>query len=105
MTVNPLVIAGAGVPGAADSYWSALKSLSTPGTDEKTLVPEVGWIQVIAVAAISFVIMTDDSPATFTTILAANTAGMIWSDGSNIFVNKSTGGAGNATYYVLQHKP
>jgi len=105
MTVNPLVIAGAGVPGAPDSYWSALKSLATAGSNAKTLVPEIGWIQAIAVAAISYVIMTDDSPATFTTILAANTAGMVWSDGSNVFVNKSTGGSGNATYYVLQHKP
>lgn len=104
MAVNPLVIEGAGLPGAANSYYSVEKSLSTPGTNAFTLVPEVGWIMVVAVSAIAWAIKTVVTP-TYVTLIAANTPGMTWSDGTNIFVTKSSGGAGNALYFVLQHKP
>jgi hypothetical protein len=46
--------------------------------------------------------MVDDSPATFVTVLAANTAGMVWSDGSNLY---AAGASGNARYFVLASKP
>lgn len=105
MSVNPLVIEDAGLPGEANSYYSAQKSLSTAGTGAYTLVPEIGWIQAIAVSAISWNLRTDDSPATYAIIIAANTPGLIWSDGTNVFVSKSSGGAGNALYFVLQHRP
>jgi hypothetical protein len=104
MAVNPLVIEDAAVPGAANSYYSAQKSLSTPGTNAFTLVPEIGWIQALAVANIVWALRITTSP-TYVTLIPANTPGMVWSDGTNIFVSKTTGGAGNALYYVLQHKP
>jgi len=104
MAVNPLVIKGAGVPGAADSYYSAQKSLSTPGTNAFTVVPEIGWIQVLAVANITWNIRVTTVPA-YSIIVPANAPGMVWSDGTNIFVSKTTSGAGNALYFVLQHRP
>jgi len=91
---------GAGVPGAADSYYSEEKSLTV--VSPRTLVPEVGFIMVVAVSGVSFQLMIDESPATFVTVLAANTAGMVWSDGSNLY---AAGASGNARYFVLAHKP
>jgi len=97
---NQLVIAGAGVPGAADSYYSEEKSLTvvSPGT----LVPEVGFVMAVAVSGVSYALLTDVSPATYVTVLAANTAGMVWSDGSNLYAR---GASGTARYFVLAHKP
>ena len=105
MTINPLVIEGAAVPGQPDSYYSAEKTLATAGGGAKTLVPEVGWIMTVPTADVSYLIQTVDSPATYVTLIAANTAGMIWSDGTNIFTSKSSGGAGSAKYFVVGHKP
>lgn len=104
MSVNPLVIKGAGVPGAADSYYSVEKALALAGGGAKDLVPEVGWIMVVAVANVSYLIRTVVTP-TYVTLIAANTPGMLWSDGTNIFASKSSGGAGTANYFVLQHRP
>jgi hypothetical protein len=97
---NQLIIEGAGVPGAPDSYYSEEKSLVV--TSPRTAIPEVGFIMVVAVSGISFQLRTDDSPETFVTVLAANAAGMLWSDGSNLF---ATAGSGTARYFVLGHKP
>ncbi len=105
MAVNPLVIVDAGVPGADNSYYSAQKALSTAGTGAKTLVPEIGWILVVPTANVSYLIRTVVAGPTYVTVVAANTAGMIWSDGTNIFASKSTGGAGSAAYFVVGHKP
>lgn len=97
---NQLVLKGAGVPGAPDSYYSAEKSLVV--TSPRTLVPEIGWLMVVAVSGISYTLQTDISPATFVTVLAANTAGMLWSDGTNLY---ATAASGTARYFVLAHKP
>lgn len=106
MSVNPLVIEDAAVPGAANSYYSAEKTLTLTGGGANDLVPEIGWILVVAVSAVSYLIRTDDgSPEVFITLVAANTGGMIWSDGTNIFASKSSGGAGSASYFVVAHKP
>ena len=61
MAVNPLVIEDAAVPGAANSYYSAEKTLVTAGTNAHNLVPEVGWIMFEATAATTVSIRTDDS--------------------------------------------
>jgi hypothetical protein len=97
---NQLIIEGAGVPGAADSYYSDEKSLTVHSP--RTLVPEVGFIMVVAVSGVSFQLMVDESPAMFVTALAANTTGTVWSDGSNLY---AAGASGNARYFVLAHKP
>jgi len=101
---SQLIIQGAGVPGAADSYYSQEETLSATGS-AYTLVPQIGFIMVVAVANLSYVLQTvDASPPTYVTVLAANTAGMVWSDGTNLFVNNSSTTA-NARYFVLAHKP
>ncbi len=98
---SQLIIEGAGVPGAPDSYYSEEKSLTV--VSPRTLVPEVGFIMVVAVSGVSYVLQTtDDSPPTFVTVLAANTAGMVWSDGSNLY---AAGASGTARYFVLAYKP
>ena len=98
---NQLVIKGAGIPGAADSYYSEEKSLVITGP--RTVVPEIGWILVVAVSGVSFTLLTDDgSPEVYTTVLGANLAGCLWSDGTNLF---ATASSGTARYFVLAHKP
>jgi hypothetical protein len=97
---NQLIIEGAGVPGAADSYYSLEETLTV--VSPRTLIPQVGFIMAVAVAGVSYQLMVDDSPATFVTVLAANAAGMVWSDGSNLY---AAGASGNARYFVLAHKP
>lgn len=102
---NQLVIKGAGIPGAPDSYYSELKTLSVAGSG-KTLVPEIGWILPVPTANMSYVLLTDDttSPPTYTTVEVANTGGALWSDGTNLFIaNAST--ENDATYFVLAFKP
>ena len=91
-----LVIKDAGVPGAPDSYYSAEKALASSGDDASppvagyTLVPEIGFIFFADLpATLSVVIRTDDSPATFVTLIAAGAQGQVWSDGSNIFIANS----------------
>ncbi len=104
--VNPLVIEDAAVPGAANSYYSVQKALTLTGGGAFDLVPEIGWILIVPTSAVSYSIRTDDgSPEVFVTLVAANAGGMIWSDGTNIFASKSSGGAGAAAYFVVAHKP
>jgi hypothetical protein len=97
---NQLVIKGAGVPGAPDSYYSEEKSLTV--VSPRTAVPEIGWILVVAVSGISYTLQTDISPATYVTVLGANLGGCLWSDGTNLY---ATAASGNARYFVLAHKP
>jgi hypothetical protein len=97
---NQLIIEGAGVPGAADSYYSVEESLTV--VSPRTLVPQVGFLMIVAVSGVSYQLMVDESPATFVTVLAANTAGMVWSDGSNLY---AAGASGTARYFVLAHRP
>jgi|SRR5882672_9737374 len=101
---NQLVIKGAGIPGAADSYYSQEETLSAIG-GAKTVIPQIGWLLVVAVASISYQLPVDDaSPPTYVTVLAANTAGAVWSDGANLVASNS-GGTANARYFVLAHRP
>lgn len=101
---SQLIIEGAGLPGQPDSYYSEEKTLSATGS-AKTVIPEVGFIMVVAVANLSYVLrVTPESPETFVTVLAANTAGMVWSDGTNLFVSNSSTTA-DARYFVLANRP
>ena len=98
---SQLIIEEAGLPGDPNSYYSEEKSLVV--TSPRTLVPEVGFIMVVAVSGVSYTLQTgDDSPPVYTTVLAANTAGMVWSDGANLY---ATAASGTALYFVLAHKP
>jgi hypothetical protein len=97
---NQITTVDAGVAGAAGSYYSEEKALVV--TSPRTVVPEVGFIMVVAVSGVSFTLKVDESPETFTTVLAANTAGMLWSDGANLY---ATGASGTARYFVLGFKP
>jgi hypothetical protein len=94
---NQITTVDAGVAGAAGSYYSEEKALVV--TSPRTLVPEVGFIMVVAVAGVSYTLKVDESPDTYTTVLAANTAGMLWSDGANLY---ATGASGTARYFVLK---
>jgi hypothetical protein len=110
-----IVIVGAGVPGAVNSYYSAAQTLVTPGdassppVAEYTLVPDIGFILFEDLeATLSVVIRTDDSPATYVTLIAAGAQGQVWSDGANIFVKNSAAPASpeiSAKYFVLAQKP
>ncbi len=96
---NQLIIKGAGVPGAPDSYYSEEKSLVV---STRHVVPEIGFIQVVAVSGVSYTLQTDLSPATYVTVLAANTTGLVWSDGTNLY---ATATSATARYFVLAYKP
>jgi hypothetical protein len=98
---NQLIIKGAGVPGAPDSYYSEIKSLVISSV--RKVVPEIGWIQALAVSGVSYTLLTDDgSPEVYSTVIAANTPGVAWSDGTNLF---ATASSATASYLVLAHKP
>lgn len=97
--MDQLIIKGAGLPGAPDSYYSEEKSLSVT---TRAVVPEIGFIMVVATANVSYALQTVESPATYVTVLAANTAGMVWSDGTNLFAVATSA---TARYFVLAHKP
>lgn len=110
-----LVIKDAGVPGAPNSYYSEEKTLvaagdiGSPPVAAYTLVPDIGFIFFEDLAAtLSVVIRTDESPATYVTLIPAGAQGQVWSDGSNIFVANSAAPASpelEATYFVLAQKP
>ncbi len=82
---------------------------SSPPIAEHTLIPDVGFIMFADLAAtLSIVLRTDDSPPTFVTLIAASGQGMVWSDGSNVFVLNSAAPASpelEAHYFVLAQKP
>lgn len=97
---NQITIDGAGFPGEANSYYSDEKSLAV---STRAVVPEVGFIMVVAVSGVSYTLQTaDDSPPTYVTVLAANTTGMVWSDGVNLY---ATATSATARYFVLGYKP
>lgn len=110
-----IVIKDAGVPGAPNSYYSEEKILvatgddASPPTGEYTLLPDIGFIFFEDLPSdLSIVIRTDDSPATYITLIAAGAQGQVWSDGSNIFVKNASAPASpelEADYYVLAQKP
>ena len=110
-----LVIKDAGVPGAPNSYYSEEHILDAVGDDasppvsEKTLIPDIGFIFFEDLpATVSIVIRTDDSPATYVTLIAASGQGQVWSDGSNIFAANSAAPASpelEVKYFVLAQKP
>lgn len=110
-----IVIVGAGVPGAPNSYYSELIDLvangdgSSPPIAEYTLIPQIGFIMFSDLAAtLSVVLRTDDSPESFVTIIAAGSQGLIWSDGSNCFLQNTASPASpelEAHYWVLAQKP
>ena len=114
-----IVIVGAGVPGAVDSYYSQEETLvaagdqtsppTSPPTPNYTLVPQAGFIFFEDLAAtLSVVIRVDESPVSYVTLIAAGAQGQVWSDGSNIFVKNSAAPASpelSAKYFVLNRKP
>lgn len=104
MAFNPLVIKNAGLPGAADSYYSAEKTLSVIGTTG-TLVPEIGWILFEAGqnAALSVKLKIAATP-TYATLSAAGAGACVWSDGTNVWLGNSSTTM-NAKYFVVAHKP
>jgi hypothetical protein len=110
-----IVIVGAGVPGAVNSYYSELQQLDAVGDDASppvgayTLIPDIGFLLFKDLAAtLSVVLRTDDSPETYVTIIATSGQGMVWSDGANVFVKNTAAPASpelTADYYVLAQKP
>lgn len=110
-----IVIVGAGVPGAVNSYYSEEITLtangdgSSPPVAEYTLIPEVGFLFFEDLAAtLSVVLRTDDSPETYVTVIAAGAQGQIWSDGTNCFLKNTAAPASpelTAKYFVVAHKP
>lgn len=110
-----IVIVGAGLPGAANSYYSAEQTLVTPGDIASppvaayTLVPDIGFLFFEDLGATqSVVILTDDSPATYLTLIAAGAQGQVWSDATNIFVKNTAAEASpeiSAKYFVVAQKP
>lgn len=110
-----LVIKDAGVPGAPNSYYSEEKTLvaagdlGSPPVAGFTLLPDIGFIFFADLGAtLSVVIRTDDSPATYVTLIAAGAQGQVWSDGSNIFVENAAAAASpelEVNYFVLAQKP
>ena len=110
-----IVIKGAGVPGAPNSYYSELKDLvangdgSSPPVAEFTLIPDIGFLMFADLAAtLSVVLRTDDSPESFVTIIAASGQGLVWSDGANVFLKNTAPPASpelEAHYWVLAQKP
>lgn len=110
-----IIIEDAGVPGAANSYYSSLQILEAAGDAGSppvagfTVVPDVGFIFFADLGAtLSVMIRTDDSPATYVTLIAAGGQGQLWSDGSNIFVQNAAPIASpelTVSYYVVAQKP
>lgn len=104
MAVNPLVIKDAGLPGAADSYYSAEKSL-VAGASGNTLIPEIGWILWESGQDADLTVkLKTAAPSTFATLIASTMGGAVWSDGTNLYVGNA-GTQVTAKYFVLQHKP
>jgi len=110
-----IVIKGAGVPGAPNSYYSEAKTLVANGADDSpptagyTVIPDVGFIMPIALPAnVSLALRTSESPPEYVTVVAAGGPGLTWSDGSNVFaVNHDPVASPETeiTYYVLAEKP
>lgn len=110
-----IVIKGAGVPGAPDSYYSELQTVvangdgASPPVEEYTLIPDIGFLFFLDLpATLSIVIALNTSPVTYAPLIAAGTQGTVWSDGANLWVRNTAAPASpelEAQYYVLMQKP
>lgn len=104
MAVNPLVIKEAGLPGAADSYYSAETSL-VAGASGNTLIPEIGWILWEAGQDVDLTVQLKIAATpTYVVLIASTQGGAVWSDGTNLFVGNA-GTQVTAKYFILQHRP
>lgn len=100
MAGGQIVIEGAGLPGAANSYYSAEKSL-TCGASGYTLVPEVGFIMFEAGldADLTLALKIAATP-TYATLSASQAGALVWSDGTNLYVH-NVGTQATAKYFCL----
>lgn len=91
LAVNKIVLAGSGaVTNTAGAYYQ-LQTLTFTSTSVGVVVPAGVW-QVIPTAnvAINFNTSNNSSALAFSTIIAANTgAGLVISDGVNVYANAS----------------
>ena len=99
--IKQIIVQPAGVPGAANSVYSAKKTSTTVAATTGTLViTDIGFIQPLALPT-GIVVQLQDPAATWTTIVAAGGTGLFFSDGTNLrFANTSA--ATVASYYVIQ---
>jgi len=109
---NQILIEGAGLPGQPNSYYSkettlsALAATGSPLVDTQTQITDAGWLMFEALnAAVDVVLEVPTSPLSFVTIIAGATTGIAWSDGTNLYLNNSSGSPVDVKYFILAHKP
>lgn len=102
---NQLIIEDAAVPGDPGSYYSEETSLVC-GASGLTLIPQVGWIlwEQGQDADLTVRLQVTLSPQTLVVLIPTTAGGLVWSDGTNLFVNNA-GTQATAKYFVLAHKP
>lgn len=102
---NQLIIENAPPPGEPSSYYSEETSLVAAASG-LTLIPQVGWIlwEAGQDSDLTVRLQLTLSPQTLAILIPASAGGMVWSDGSNLFVNNA-GTQVTAKYFVLAHKP
>ena len=94
------IVQPAGLPGAANAVYSAKKTSTTVAATTGTLViSDIGFLQMMALPT-GIVVQLQETAGSWTTIMPAAAAGLVFSDGTNLrFANTSA--ATVATYYQI----
>jgi hypothetical protein len=101
--LKQIIVQPCGVPGANDSYLSALQSI-TITTNNNTVITDVGLILVMPLAA-NVSLEIQDPLNTWTTLMPAGgaIAQLFPSDGTNFrFKSGDTSTTRTGTYYLIQ---
>ena len=98
LSPNKIILANAAT-NTAGAYFEPQAVIATNTSNVGTVVP-AGLYQALPTANVSiqFNTSTNIAAPTWTTILAANTAGIVWSDGTNVQA-LSTNSAATITLY------
>jgi hypothetical protein len=91
LSANKIILANAAT-NTAGAYFEPQAVIATNTSNVGTVVP-AGLYQALPTAnvVIQFNTSTNIAAPTWTTVIAANTAGIVWSDGTNVQALSTTG--------------
>ena len=91
LSPNKIILANAAT-NTAGAYFEPFAIIATNTSNVGTVVP-VGLYQALPTAnvVIQFNTSTNIAAPTWTTVIAANTAGIVWSDGTNVQALSTSG--------------
>jgi hypothetical protein len=105
--LKQIVLNPAGLPGAANSCYSALQTISVNSTTDgsgATVITDIGELLFMPMASTNMKVQLQVTSGSWTTLFNSTTAAaQFFSDGTNLrFNNADTTTTRSGTYYIIQ---